>query len=143
MSICLVRVWKTGLWDKTMDSWLYPFSNIGVKLLLARIDNKGIIDRMRSRFSLLGAGIAMLANDLEGISFFCLIVLTLICSIFLLSYRTFISVFHPAGRFLLITVSSMWLLLQQRLVPCISLLLTIRLLLLAFWSTNWLSLRLA
>lgn len=76
-----------------MDPWLSPFSDIGVGLLLALVDDKGVRDRIENGFSLFGARAAMLAKGLEGASLSCLLALALICFVLLLSYKTFISTY--------------------------------------------------
>lgn len=88
-----VRAWKTQLWDKAIDPWLSLFSDIGIELLLARINDKGVGDEMKSRLSLLGAGAVVLAKSQKGTSSYCLTALALICSIPLFPYRSFISAY--------------------------------------------------
>lgn len=95
MSICLVCAWKTELWDKAIDLWLFLISDIGMKLLLARVDYKGIKNRIKSEFSLLGAGAAVSVKGFENVSPSYPATSALICSIFLLSCKTFISTYWP------------------------------------------------
>ena len=70
--MCLVHAWKTGLWARAMDHWLFLFIESGVgsllaKLLLARLllawlrDDRGVRER---RGSSLGARAALLVKEL-------------------------------------------------------------------------------
>ncbi len=76
-----------------MDPWLSPFSDIGVGLLLALVDDGGVGDGMENGFSSFRAGAAVLAKGLEGASLSYPATSALICSVTLLSCRTFISAY--------------------------------------------------
>lgn len=78
---------------KVIDLWLSPNCDIEVGLLLARVDDRDVGDGIESRFSSWGARAAVLAKGLEGAFPSCPAMSTLICSISLLLYRTFISTY--------------------------------------------------
>ncbi len=79
-----------------MDLWLSLFSNIGVRLLLAKVNDGDVRNGIESGFLLLGVGTAVLAKSLKSASFFCFATLALIYSILLLFCKIFISIYWPS-----------------------------------------------